>query len=151
MVLRAVSGAKVCGFEDGFAFHGGAGVADGDALIQVLLQEWLEAAEAFVLGSMDKFVEDQGTVCPAIGADENSVSDGQARGVRGDKAGGFGGGAKQRVLGHGDAGDFEEADSFWMSDADFFGVGDFDGREGDAFAENNSLLFLGPGGGQRNQ
>jgi len=90
--------------------------------MQVLLEEWAESAKAFVLQGVDEFMEDEAAVAPPIGVDEDSVSQREANGIRGEKSGRVDRGAKDGMLRDGDTGDAQKADLFRMGQADFFRI-----------------------------
>src|ERR1043165_3773374 len=63
---------------DRFLFHGGGGVADGEALLKVIAQESFDAPETLVLGGVDEFVNDHAAAPPEFGADEDAVAEAEA-------------------------------------------------------------------------
>src|SRR6266446_3016869 len=70
---------------DSFLLHRGGRIANGDALIQILLKERLESAESLILQRVDKLVEHQSAVAPAVRPDEYPISQGESAGARRDK------------------------------------------------------------------
>jgi len=76
------SGADSLSFAYGFEFHRGLWVAKLHALLQILSQERLYAAELLVLGCVNALVDEELPITAAIEANEDSVLQGHTSCVR---------------------------------------------------------------------
>jgi len=97
-----------------------------------------------VLGDVDVFLHLGQGVIPNIDAETNSVTEGQAGGLRGDESREQGESGEFGVGRRSDEGDFNEVDSFGRSNAcQSSEIPSFPGQ-GDAELENFSLFLLCP-------
>jgi len=101
----------------------GCRIADREALAQILLKKLLEPIEPFILQRVDKFVENETAVVPAIRPNEDSVPQCEPGGKRRNQLGRRRRRAKHKILWNRNAGDRQQSDFAGMSDTNSCGIG----------------------------
>src|ERR1700736_5467258 len=69
-----------------FPFHRRLAITDGGAFEKIFAQERNDSTETFVLRGVHEFVNNQGAISPAIGANENAVLQSKTLGSWSEKA-----------------------------------------------------------------
>ena len=80
--------AKTLRNRDRFLFHRRFSITDGGAFEKIFAQEGNYSAKTLVLRSVRELVNNQGTISPAIGANENAVLQSETLWSRREKANG---------------------------------------------------------------
>jgi hypothetical protein len=136
---------------DRLLLHRGGGIANGDALLQILLKELLKATEPLILQCVDELVKNQWALAPAIGPDVDTVSQGQSAGARADKLRRFSSGAKSRMLWDGNMANTQQSDFVRVCNTNLHGVRGLGRCEWHAITKDATLLDLCPCTGQRKE
>jgi hypothetical protein len=78
--------------------------------VQVLQEEWMKATQPLVLQGMNELMENQSTIPPAIGANEDAIPQGQTARAWRYQLCGFRSDAKSGMLGHRNLRDAHKSD-----------------------------------------
>jgi len=136
--------AKFLGLKDGFLLHRRVGIADGEALVQILPKECGKAAETFILRGMDQFVSDENTVVCEIASDVDTMAKCKPSGEGTDEPSGLAGCTQDGMLWRGNGWDRQQTNALRMDHANLPSVGNLRSRKANASFKNSLFLLFGP-------
>jgi hypothetical protein len=143
LLFGLAAGADISGEGSCFFFEGAeTEIAGAAAIHQVFVHEWFETAAAFALSDMNKLMQEQFPILPAIGANNNAMTDrGRLRGIREDLSA-AGGICQLFVFGHRHAIDYKDTDACRLLDPSALGIRNLIiGEWGTVFKDVGFLAF----------
>ena len=140
-----LAGTNLAGDAASFVFERSETELSGVASIaQILTHERFQTAAAFALRDMDQLMDEQLSIMPAVGADNDRMTNRHCPAGVGNDLRELRGLGQLLVVGHRDARDYQDANAVNLLNAHAFGVGALARSERDSVFENVRFLSSGP-------